>query len=186
MKRTIFVGLMTCLATGAIAQVTPPSKPGGQSTPSSVSESAVPQVRDSRALTFPYLGTGSYNQIEMDKVPQSIRTKFGSDYLVARNASWEYNDDVYRGSFEQDGKTRSVIFSPDGHLIEARTGMTVEDLPSSVQNAVSGRKVTSSSEIKVGNNTYYSTQEGGKEVYYDSNGNAIKIPEPRKDEYTSH
>jgi len=118
--------------------------------------------------------------VETDRVPQNIQSSFGTDYRDVTGARWEYNNDVYRSSFMQDGKSRSVLYGQDGRMIETRTGTTMNDLPSSVQNALRGQNAASPYEIKVGQNTYYSTQVDGKEVYYDSNGNAVKIPEPRR------
>ncbi len=170
MKRTIFLtALMTFVVLGTMAQVAP------QGTP----EVAVPQGQDSRALTFPYMGQGVYDPVEVNKVPQNIQSSFGSDYTGVTGTRWEYNNDVYRSSFMQDGKNRSVLYGQDGRVIETRTGMTVNDLPPSVQNALEGKNATSPYEIKVGQNTYYSTQVDGKEVYYDSNGSAVNIPQPK-------
>ncbi|ODS73439.1 MAG: hypothetical protein ABS46_20115 [Cytophagaceae bacterium SCN 52-12] len=171
MKRTIFLtGLMTLVIFGTMAQVTPQGAPGV----------AVPQGRDSRALTFPYASQGTYNPVEANQVPQNIQSSFGTDYTGVTGARWEYNNDVYRSSFMQDGKNRSVLYGQDGRVIETRTGTTVNDLPSSVRNALEGKNATSPYEIKVGQNTYYSTQVDGKEVYYDSNGSAVNIPQQPK------
>lgn len=169
MKRTIFLtGLMACIALGAIAQTPPQGRSG----------TAVPQGQDSRALRYPYTGQGTYSPVETGKIPQNIQSSFGTNYTGVTGARWEYNNDVYRSSFMQDGKNRSVIYGQDGQMIETRTGTTLNDLPSSVQNALQGANATSPYEVKVGDNTYYSTQVGGKEVYYDANGSVVNIPNP--------
>ena len=170
MKRIILLtGMMACVAFGTMAQTTSPATPG----------TTAPQTagnQTSQTSTFPYTGRGTYNSVNMDRVPQNIQSSFGTDYSGVTGATWEFNNDVYRSSFTQDGVNRSVLYGQDGRMIETRTSMTASDLPSSVQNALKGRNATSAYEIRVGDNTYYSTQVGGREMYYDANGGAVKIP----------
>ncbi len=167
MKRIILLtGLMTCVVFGTFAQTTPPATSG----------TAVPQAQDSRALRFPYMGQGIYNSVGTDGVPQNIQSSFDSDYAGVTDARWEYNNEVYRSSFMQDGKDRSVLYGQDGRVIETRTSTTIDDLPASVRDALEGKNATSPYEIKIGENTYYSTQVDGKEVYYESNGSVVRIP----------
>ncbi|WP_345026370.1 hypothetical protein [Ravibacter arvi] len=166
MKRTILLtALMTGWVVGAVAQVTPPAAPSAP----------VPPAQDSRALRFPYMGQGTYSSVEMNTVPQNIQSSFGTDYSGVQDARWEYNNDVYRSSFMQDGKNKAVLYGRDGRIIEARTGTTMNGLPSAVQSALTGKNVTSPYEIKVGDNTYYSAQVDGKEMYYDANGKALEM-----------
>ena len=166
MKRIILLAcLMACLVVQAFAQVTAPAASG---------------VRDSRTLTFPYTGRAIYAPVQTDKVPQNIQSSFSSDYGGINNARWEYNDDVYRSSFMQDGKRRAVLYGQDGRMIETRTGMTVNDLPASVKNAMREGNASSPYEVRVGGYTYYSTQVDGKEVFYDADGHVLDVPDSVK------
>ncbi|GAB2780927.1 hypothetical protein GCM10027275_25620 [Rhabdobacter roseus] len=176
MKRTIFfTALMASVVFGTMAQTTPQGTPA-QTTPQSTPGTTVPQNAGNRTSTTPYMGQGTYNSMDMNRIPQNIQSSFGTDYSGVTGATWEYNNDVYRSSFTQDGKNRSVLYGQDGRMIETRTSTNTSDLPSSVQSALKKQNATSAYEIQVGDNTYYSTQVGGKEMYFDSKGSAVKMP----------
>jgi hypothetical protein len=171
MKRIIILaGLMACTVSASLAQNT---QQGTTTRPQT-------QGQDSRGTTYPYMGQGKYNTVNTNRVPQNIQSSFGTNYEGVNGANWEYNNEVYRSSFMQNGKNMSVLYGQDGRVIETRTGTTMNELPSSLQDALNGKNATAPYEIRVGDNTYYSTQQGGKEVYYDSNGSPVKIPQTRK------
>jgi|GEM_PF-3524982 len=180
MKRFILIsGLIAGVAIGVQAQQVPQSVPQNapQVDPQDVPQS-VPQNRDTRDLRFPYLNSGTYNSVDANQIPENIRTSFQSEYSTAQNPQWESNNDVYRSSFDREGKRWSVLYGVDGRVIQTETQASLQDLPASAQEQFRNRNISTLNQIKVGDRTYYSTQMDGKDSYFDSEGKALEIPRP--------
>jgi hypothetical protein len=156
---------------GANAQVTTPQNTGTQGT-------ALPAPQ-STINTFPYSTTGAYNTMDVNSVPQNIRSTFDTSYPGLSDVRWESNNDVYRSSFTHNGRSTSVLYDQNGNVRETRTAADFTSFPSAVQNSLNGKTINSAYEIRVGNSTYYSTQIDGQDVYYDEQGKALEIPGTR-------
>lgn len=174
MKRTLMLAAFVALTTVAVqAQSTTPQTTNNQTANNG---KVTTQMQTGNTANLPYSSQANYNMMDANKVPQSVRTTFGSSYKGVTDARWEGNNDVYRSSFTRDGKNMSAVYDKSGKLREMRTGMQMRDLPMSVQNSLKGQNANMPYEVKVGNNTYYSTQVGGKETYYDAKGKSVNMP----------
>lgn len=172
MKNTcLAAALVVGIGLGATAQNT-----GSNPTPNT-------QTTYQKAATgIPYADQTNYMTMTYDQVPKDLQLSFGSAYPHASNATWESNKEGYRTLFEQDGRRMSVRYDMQGKAQEVRTGMDIEALPLPVQNQLKSQEANLPYEIKVGNETYYSAQVGGKEVYYDAKGKQLDFSKrkPRK------
>jgi hypothetical protein len=131
------------------------------------------------ATGIPYADQTNYMTMTYDQVPQEVQLSFGNAYPNAANTRWESNKMGYRTSFEQDGRKMSIWYDLQGKEQERRTGVAMEALPLPVQNQLKGQEANLPYEIKVGNETYYSAEVGGKEVYYNAKGKAIRKPKKK-------
>ena len=174
MKRTLMLAAFAALTTVAVqAQTTTPQSTNNQT----VNNGAVTtQTQTSSSANLPYSSQAHYNTMESTKVPQPVQSSFGSSYQDVTDARWESNNDVYRSSFTRNGKNMSAIYDKAGKLREMRTGVQMSDLPVSVQNSLKGKNANMPYEVKVGTNTYYSTQVDGQETYYDAQGKSVTLP----------
>lgn len=202
------VAFLLAVAIGATAQTTPapttpsqttspqsripqtsrPQTSGSQTTspqttspPSTNNTGSTGQNQNNASNNFPYSSQGAYNSMDATTLPQGIRSSFDTEYNGVTGAKWEGNNDVYRSSFQRDGKQMSVTYDRNGQVRETRSAMEMTDFPMEVQNSFKGKTASTPSEIKVGNNTYYSAQINGQDMYYDSKGKAVKMTkQPRK------
>ncbi len=174
MKRTLMLAALAALATASVqAQTTTPQTTNNQT---SNQGTVTTSTQTSNSANLPYSSQANYNTMDATKVPQHVRTTFGSSYQGITDARWDSNDDVYRSSFQQNGKDVSITYDKTGKMREMRTGMQMEDLPLSVRNSLKGTEANLPYEVKVGNETYYSATVGGKETYYDAKGKAVSMP----------
>lgn len=174
MKRTFMLAALATLATvGVQAQTTTPQTTNNQTTNQGT---VTTRTQTSSTANLPYSSQANYNTMDATKVPQNVRTTFGSSYKGVANAKWDSNNDVYRSSFKQNGKNMSVTYDKSGKMREVRTGLQMSDLPLSVRNSLNGKNANLPYEVKVGSNTYYSATVGGKETYYDANGKLVTMP----------
>lgn len=174
MKRTFMLAALVAISTVAVqAQTTNPATTNNQTTNNGT---VTTQTQTGNTANLPYSSQANYNMMDANKVPQNVRTTFGSSYQDVTNAKWESNNDVYRSSFQRNGKNMAVIYDKTGKMREMRTEMQMNDLPMSVRNSLTGKEANLPYEVKVGTNTYYSATVGGKETYYDANGKAVTMP----------
>lgn len=169
--------MLTALAVlaiaGAQAQTTTPQPTNNQT---SNEGTVTTSTQTGNVANLPYSSQANYNTMDATRVPQNVRSSFGSSYQGITSATWDSNNDVYRSSFQRDGKHTMVTYDKSGKMREMRSGMQMSDLPLSVRNSLKGQEANMPYEVKVGNNTYYSATVGGKEMYYDSKGKSVKMP----------
>lgn len=174
MKRTLMLAALVAMTTVAVqAQTSTPQTTNNQAANNG---KVTTPMQNGNTANLPYSSQANYNMMDANKVPQSVRTTFGSSYKDVSDARWEGNNDVYRSSFTRDGKNMSAVYDKNGQLREMRTGMKMNELPVSVQNSLKGQDATMPYEVKVGNNTYFSTKVAGKETYYDAEGKSVTMP----------
>ncbi|MPR34804.1 hypothetical protein [Salmonirosea aquatica] len=167
MKRSIILAALAAITTlGVQAQSTTPQ----------TNAPATTQTQPGNTANLPYSGLATYNVLDPNRVPQNVKTSFGTDYQGINGAKWESNNDVYRSTFMQNGKNMSVLYDKNGKMRETRTAMQMSDLPASVRTSLQGKEANLPYEVKVGNNTYYTATVGGKPSYYDANGKAVTMP----------
>lgn len=174
MKRTLILAALASFTMVAVqAQTTTPQTTNNQAANNG---KVTTQMQTGNTANLPYSSQANYNMMDANKVPQSVQTTFGSSYKDVTDTRWESNDDVYRSSFTQNGKNMSAVYDKSGKIREMRTSLEMSDLPVSVQNSLKGKEANMPYEVQVGNSTYYSTQIGGKETYYDANGKTVTLP----------
>lgn len=172
MKKTIFLAALLAGATlGVNAQSTTPTTTNNQTTKNGTTTTA----QSTQTANRPYASRTNYNTLSEARVPKNIRDTYGSSYNGATETKWQGNGTDYRTSFKRDGKQMSVTYDKDGSMTESRTSMKMTDFPQSVQTSLKNRNATMPYEVKISNNTYYSAQVDGKEVYYDKNGKSVDM-----------
>ncbi len=177
MKHTIMLVALAALATASVeAQTTTPQTTNNQT---SNQGTVTTSTQTSNSANLPYSSQANYNRMDATQVPQNVQNTFGSSYQGVTGATWDSNNDVYRSSFQRDGKNMSVTYDKAGKMREMRTGIPMNDLPLSVRNSLKGQEANLPYEVKVGNTTYYSATVGGKETYYDANGKAVTMPKKK-------
>ncbi len=165
-KQIILAALMAGATLGANAQTTTPPTTNNQTT----NNGATTTQQGTNTANRPYASQTNYNTLAESRVPENIRNTFGSSYTGVTGTKWQGDGQNYRSSFMNNGKNMSVTYDNKGKLMETRTSMNMTDLPMSVQTQLKGKNANMPYEVKMGNNTYYSTQVGGKDMYYDKNG----------------
>lgn len=171
----MLAAMVAIAVTSANAQTTTPTTPTTTNNQTTTSSATTTMQNNANTANMPYSSQANYNAMDANKVPMNVQKTFGTDYADMKDAKWDSNDDVYRSSFKRDGKDMTVTYDKSGKMRESRTGMTMKDLPASVQTSM-GKNANMPYEVKVGNQTYYSNKVDGKDMYYDNKGKAVKMP----------
>lgn len=138
------------------------------------------QTTAQKAFTgIPYADQMNYVNMDTEKVPRDVQLSFGKAYPNALGTQWQQGEAGYRSSFQQDGRMMSVSYDATGKAQEIRTSIELDALPLSVKNSLEGKEANLPYEIRVGNDTYYSAQVEGKEMYYDKKGKPVKYPKKK-------
>jgi len=165
-KQIILAALLAGATLGVNAQTTTPTTTNNQTT----NNGATTTQQGNNAANRPYASQTNYNTLAESRVPENIRSTFGTSYAGVTETKWQGNGKDYRTSFKRDGRDMSVTYDMNGKMTETRTSMNMTDLPMSVQTQLKGKNANMPYEVKMGNNTYYWTQVSGKDMYYDKNG----------------
>jgi len=72
-------------------------------------------------------------------VPEVVRKSLSDLHPQASEIFWETCSGGYRVSFYEDGKSRELLFSPQGQWVCAHTYLDQEELPLAVRNALRQR-----------------------------------------------
>lgn len=172
MKKQIMLAAMLAGATlGVNAQTTTPATTNNQTTNNGTTTTA----QGTNTANRPYASQTNYNTLAQSRVPKNVIDTYGTSYNGATETKWQGNGTDYRTSFKHDGKDMSVTYDKNGKMTESRTGMKMTDLPMSVQTAMKGKNANMPYEVKMGNNTYYSGQVDGQEMYYDNKGKSVDM-----------
>lgn len=113
-------------------------------------------------------------------VPEPVRSALSQKYPDATNVTWEKE----KGNFEANwgGKSKednSVVFTPDGKLVEIVKAIPVADLPPAVATYVKknypGAKITEAGKVTdASGKTRYEAEVKGKDLVFDEAGNFLK------------
>ncbi|TDB63627.1 hypothetical protein [Arundinibacter roseus] len=166
MKKTILIAAFVVAGLGVSAQTTSPTQSPTTNPTQSPTQTQSQNMNVGR----------DYSSTTFDQVPQGLRTSFGQTYSSVSDAKWERNNAGYRTSFQQDGRDVSIRYDLQGKEQEMRRGIEMNALPASVRSSLKGQEANYPYEVKVGNQTFYSTQVGGKEMYFDKSGKSVQPP----------
>jgi hypothetical protein len=90
------------------------------------------------------------------------------------DVKWDGDNDVYHSSFQRDGKQMPVIRGKDGQLRERRSAMKRPIFLWKFKIHLKAKPLVVF-KIKVGDNTYFSAQINGQDMYFVSKGKPIKM-----------
>lgn len=119
--------------------------------------------------------------VKSAEVPLAVRNALAKNYPAASQVAWEKE----KGNFEANwgGKSKednSVVFTPDGKLVEMVVAIKVSDLPVGVMNYIKGHypgsKITEAGKVTDAQGKIsYEAEVKGKDLLFDREGNFIKI-----------
>ena len=119
------------------------------------------------------------------KTPTAVITAFNQKFPNASKVKWDKeNDKEYEAGFQWKGIKHSANFSNNGEWLETESPTTFAKLPMKVQNSFNANhknsRVTAVAQIETSTGkTKFEIEfmQGAKtvEVFYDENGNEIKM-----------
>jgi len=77
---------------------------------------------------------------QLRSVPAEVTTAFASKYPNASDVSWDDKVSSFQATFKDNGATCEARFNKDGVWKETEKAITIEQLPSSVQEAFNSSK----------------------------------------------
>ena len=117
------------------------------------------------------ISTGAFAQkINADKLPVAVKSAFTIHYAEAKGVKWDKENSDFEASFKLKGENLSVLFDLKGMVVEIEKGITVKELPISVQTAMKGKKIKEAAIITKNGKTYYEAESGGKDYLFDDKG----------------
>ena len=117
-------------------------------------------------------------KLSTSKVPANVKSAFATTYPTAKSVQWEKEKTgEYEVNFEQGQEEMSVVYNAQGIALEVEVEIAASDLPAAVQNALKGKKIKEAARITKGGKTYYEAEVGGKDLLFDTNGQALPATE---------
>lgn len=117
------------------------------------------------------ISTGAFSQkMDAAKLPVAVKTAFTKQYSEAKGVKWDKENSDFEASFKLKGENLSVLFDLKGMVVETEKGITVKELPISVQTAMKGKKIKEAAIITKNGKTYYEAESGGKDYLFDDKG----------------
>ncbi|MEZ4927461.1 MAG: PepSY-like domain-containing protein [Saprospiraceae bacterium] len=107
--------------------------------------------------------------------PEVIISAFKQKFQNVSELKWskEKNGD-WEAEFEQNEMDMSANFSANGTWLETETEIKVSDLPTSVQNALTGKKVKEAAKIeRADGSIVYEAEVKHKDLLYDASGKLL-------------
>lgn len=117
--------------------------------------------------------------IKEGRVPPVVTEAFKKAYGDAREVKWEKEGAGFEAGFEVGGASLSVAYDASGHLIEAETRLSVEELPASIKTCIAnnynGAKIKGAVKITGAKGIVSSEAEiKGRDLIFGSSGTCIK------------
>jgi uncharacterized membrane protein YkoI len=69
---------------------------------------------------------------ETGDIPAVVKNNFQSQYTKSTDVEWEAEGDNYEAEFLENGKEMSVVYDPQGNLIETETEIETDVLPTGI------------------------------------------------------
>lgn len=120
-----------------------------------------------------------WNKVE---VPETVKTQFATLYPDVKNPEWDEEAEGFEAEFEIGGRERSVLFNPEGKLLEVEEEIDVTSLPPQVMAYVQQHfdkyELDESSLLKEGDMINYVVelehQSEEVELIFDQNGKLLE------------
>lgn len=108
-------------------------------------------------------------------IPQQVKTAFAQAYPTVTKIKWEREAANYEGNFSYNGRKTSVIYTPDGKLMETETAITSDALPkAALQYARAKGKIKDAARIEKPDGTVqYEAEVNGKDLIFNDKGSFI-------------
>lgn len=131
-------------------------------------------------IVFSILGamTAGAQSLKESEVPSAVKTAFHKQYPGVAS-KWEKEKDNYEVNFKEDGKTKSVVITKVGKIIETETDIAISELPQIVHSYIAqhykGAKVKEAAKvINEKGELNYEAEVNGKDIMFDANGKFLK------------
>jgi hypothetical protein len=114
-------------------------------------------------------------------VPAAVKNALTKKYPAATGITWEREKGNFEANWGGNSKEdNSVLFTPDGALVETVVAIKVADLPIGVMSYIKGHypgvKVTEAGKVTDAKGRIsYEAEVKGKDLLFDQNGNFIKV-----------
>lgn len=118
-------------------------------------------------------------KIKVKEVPEVIQTEFNKRFPEATEIKWEKEKELYEVEFKLNQVEQSALFDASGNIKEIEIEISVNTLPSSVQEYVqknyAGRKIKEAAKITDSNGTIsYEAEIKGMDLIFDASGIFIR------------
>ncbi|OKL41682.1 PepSY-like domain-containing protein [Pontibacter flavimaris] len=115
------------------------------------------------------------------EVPEAVKTQFTSLYPDVKNLDWDEEAEGFEAEFELGGRERSVLFSPEGKLLQVEEEIAANSLPPQVlayvQQHFDKYTLDETSLLKVGENISYEVdleyRDAEVELSFDQSGQLL-------------
>jgi len=118
-------------------------------------------------------------KLQEKDVPASVKTAFQKNFPQAKVEKWEKEGSNFEAEFELNKTEQSVLFDPQGNLLETEVEIELNQLPKGVLEYVKanyiGQKVKEAAKITDAKGTViYEAEIKGMDILFDSIGKFIK------------
>ena len=112
-------------------------------------------------------------------VPQVVKNALLQKFPKAKEVKWDKEGKNFEASFDLNTVDNSVVFTPDGKIIETEVQIEVSQLPENalhyLKEHYKNQKVTEAAKITTEKGTLlYEAEIKGKDLFFDKDGNFIK------------
>lgn len=117
-------------------------------------------------------------KIKEKNVPQAIQHAFHQKYPNVKEVKWDKEENNYEASFEVNNVDNSVLFNPEGKIIETEVEIRINQLPKNALNYINAhfknKKIKEAAKISTKEGAIiYEAEIQGKDVIFDQNGTHI-------------
>jgi len=112
-------------------------------------------------------------------VPAPVQKAFSMGYPDATSVKWEKENGNYEASFEIKEAETSVVYAPNGTMLETEKEIETTELPASISDYVKthykGQKIKEASKITdAAGMVTYEAEIKGMDLIFDSKGTFVK------------
>jgi hypothetical protein len=112
-------------------------------------------------------------------VPKAVKDAFTKQYPGVKAEKWEKEGNNYEVEIHVNKVETSVVYGPNGNLLETEVEISVSELPKAAQDYITknvpGKKIKEASKITTAKGEItYEAEVGGEDYLFDASGNFIK------------
>lgn len=120
-------------------------------------------------------------------VPKAIMDSFTKQYPGVKAEKWEKEGNNYEVEIHVNKVETSVVYGPNGNLLETETEISVSELPQAVNEYVSknlpGKKIKEASKITTAKGVVtYEAEIGDEDYLFDASGSFLKKESEKEDD----